>query len=116
MNEAAIKDLLTSVQQGVSSIGEALEKLKHLSFIELDYAKIDVHREIRTGFPEVIFCEGKTSGQVLGIVDKMMERQINILGSRCGQDIYQAVSSKYKQCRYNQTARTFSIENITIKQ
>ena len=66
-----IKDLLTQVQNGEMDIDKAMHQLRRLPFEDLGYAKVDHHRCVRTGVPEVIYCEGKNIPQIQGIVQKM---------------------------------------------
>ncbi|NRV84263.1 NCAIR mutase (PurE)-related protein [Clostridium beijerinckii] len=76
MNKEEIKELLESVKNNKLNVDEALEKLEDLPFKDLGFAKIDNHREIRVGYPEVIYCEGKTVEQVRDIVKFMITKII----------------------------------------
>ena len=71
MNESALRALLESVRVGQTSLDEAVEKLRRLPFEDIGFATVDHHREIRCGFPEVIYCPGKTPEQVVGIFSKL---------------------------------------------
>ena len=82
MNEKELRILLNGLQDGSVTIDKCIEEIKKLPCEELDFAKIDFHRNLRNGFPEVIYCEGKTSEQILKIVEKMYERGVNILATR----------------------------------
>ena len=77
-----IKKLLNRLRAGEISTEEALDKLGDLPFKDLGHSKVDNHRELRTGYPEVIFCQGKTPEQVSGIMEYMASQNINILGTR----------------------------------
>ena len=70
MDEAAIRKLLANVRAKRQTVEKAFQELKHLPFEDLGFAKVDHHRAIRCGFPEVVYCEGKTTEQVLAIVDR----------------------------------------------
>jgi NCAIR mutase (PurE)-related protein len=73
------------------AVEEALGKLEDLPFKDLGFAKIDNHREVRVGYPEVIYCEGKTVDQVKDIVKFMLAKNNNILGTRANEVMYTAV-------------------------
>ena len=82
MNIEAIQNLLSDVKNNVISIDEATEQLRHLPFEDIGFAKIDHHRQIRCGFPEVIFCPGKTTSQIVDIFDKLAAKGNNVIASR----------------------------------
>ncbi len=91
MTEAEIRKILGSVRSGQTSIDEAMEKLKHLPYENLGFARIDHHRSIRQGFPEVIFGRGKTAKQIISIVEKMLARNHNILVTRTDEKVFRQV-------------------------
>ena len=70
MQEAHLRELLTQVSQGKTSINEAFEALRDLPFKDLDIARLDNHRSLRNGFPEVVLCEGKRLDHILTIMEK----------------------------------------------
>lgn len=109
MNRDQIKTLLESVKSGSLGIDKALEHLRSLPYEDLGFAKIDTHRSVRRGFPEVIFCEGKTSDQVAQIVKKMMAHDKVILGMRASKEIYLAVKKITDQIEYNKTAKAIIV-------
>jgi len=74
MNRNELKKLLEEVRQGKTEIDDALAMLQDFSFKDLGYAKIDNQREIRTGYPEIIFCSGKSIEQMKGIIEYMNKR------------------------------------------
>lgn len=114
MNDRELKKLLASIKSGDMTLEDAMQKIKQLTFVDLEFAKIDTHREIRTGFPEVIFCSGKTIPQIKAIAAKMTERKINILASRAGEDVYEALKPDFKNCEYYPEARTLFIKNTEL--
>ncbi|CUU45811.1 nickel pincer cofactor biosynthesis protein LarB [Clostridium beijerinckii] len=109
MNKEEIKELLESVKDNKLNVDEALEKLEDLPFKDLGFAKIDNHREIRVGYPEVIYCEGKTVEQVRDIVKFMLTKNNNILGTRANEEMYNAVKEICKEAKYNKLGRTITI-------
>ncbi len=111
MNKEAVKQLLEYVKEGKTDIEEALAKLSDLPYKELGYAKVDNHRELRNGYPEVIFGLNKTRDQVVGITESMMESQSNILITRVPMDYYKAVRKQFSQAQYHEQARCITIHN-----
>ncbi|MBU3099358.1 MULTISPECIES: nickel pincer cofactor biosynthesis protein LarB [Clostridium] len=109
MNKEEIKVLLESVKDNKINVEEALEKLEDLPFKDLGFAKIDNQREIRVGYPEVIYCEGKTVDQVRDIVKYMLTKDNNILGTRANEEMYNAVKEICIDAEYNKLGRTITI-------
>lgn len=110
MNKEEIKVLLEGVKDNKINVEEALEKLEDLPFKDLGFAKIDNHREIRSGYPEVIYCEGKTVDQVRDIVKFMLTKNNNILGTRANEEMYNAVKEICEEAEYNKLGRTITIK------
>lgn len=110
MNKDELKSLLESVKDNRLNIDEALEKLEDLPFKDLGFAKIDNHRELRVGYPEVIYCEGKTVEQVRDIVKFMLTKNNNILGTRANEEMYNAVKGICEEAEYNKLGRTITIK------
>ncbi|AND83375.1 nickel pincer cofactor biosynthesis protein LarB [Clostridium tyrobutyricum] len=115
MNSENIKKLFEKVKQGSMSVEDAVERLKDLPFKDLGYAKIDNSREMRVGYPEVIYCAGKTVAQVKGIVEAMMDNKDNILGTRATKEQYEAVKKICPKAKYNEQARIITIKNKKIE-
>ena len=88
MTPEEITELLTQVQRGKLSVDGALERLRTLPYEDLGYAKIDHHRSLRQGFPEVVFARGKAPSQVEGIVRHMLRNRHNILVTRGDEALY----------------------------
>jgi NCAIR mutase (PurE)-related protein len=111
MNIDSMRKLLEQIKAGTVEIDCALEQLKDLPYTELDFAKIDNHRELRVGYPEVIYCAGKTVEQVKKIVELMLTKDTNILATRATEEMYLAVKEICDEAEYNQLGKT-----ITVKQ
>ncbi|MBF7082616.1 nickel pincer cofactor biosynthesis protein LarB [Desulfallas sp. Bu1-1] len=109
MNTQHLIELLQDFKSGKKNIPEVLEVLKKLPYEDLDFAKIDHHRVLRNGFPEVIFCQGKTVEQVVRIFGSLAERNCNILATRAGWEVYNAVKQLYPAAGYNELARTITL-------
>jgi NCAIR mutase (PurE)-related protein len=110
MDAEQLKKLLEQVKGGEISIDEAVEKLRHLPFEDLGFARIDHHRQLRRGFAETIYCPGKTAEQVAEIFSKMAEKGSNILATRATEQVYQAVAKKIPDARYEKDARAIVLE------
>ncbi len=113
--KSEIKALLEQVRDGKISSEEAMNKLSDLPFKDLGHTKIDNHRELRTGYPEVIFCEGKTPEQVCNIMEYMSTQKVNILGTRADGNIYQAVQETLPQATYNELGRTITFKQVDVE-
>jgi NCAIR mutase (PurE)-related protein len=109
MDKELLKKLLEDVKSGDLEIDGALEKLKDFPYEDLGFAKIDTHRAVRKGFPEVIFCQGKTVDQVKQIVKRMMESHSVILGMRAGREVYQGVREVTDNVEYHELARAILV-------
>ncbi|MBV5277600.1 MAG: nickel pincer cofactor biosynthesis protein LarB [Campylobacteraceae bacterium] len=110
MHTEELQKLLEGIQNNTIEIAHAMEQIKSLPFEDLGFAKIDHHRSIRTGYPEVIYGEGKTPEQITQIVARMLEKGSNILVTRADLKVYEAVKSIYKEARYNAMGRTITIQ------
>lgn len=109
MNNNDMRKLLQSVKDGEKSVDEGLEVLKDLPFTDLGYAMIDNHRELRVGYPEVIYCAGKSVEQVVGIIKFMLTKDSNILATRATEEMYEAVRELCSEAEYNKDARTIVV-------
>jgi pyridinium-3,5-biscarboxylic acid mononucleotide synthase len=115
MNERDIEKILEQVRRGETTIEHALDRLRHLPFEDLGFVKIDHHRALRQGFPEVIFARGKTPMQVAGIVRGMLRAKSshNILITRADAKIFAAVkraAGKAKNLQFHELSGAITIE------
>ena len=110
MNPEYIKKILEALKEGKKDIDTAMNDLKNLPYSDLGYARVDHHRELRRGYPEVIFCAGKTPGQVKGIVANMLPHGNNILGTRADKSTFEAVKEICDLAKYNEAGKTITIE------
>ena len=109
MSKERIRELLEDYRKGIVSQDEILSFLEHLPFEDLRFAKIDHHRELRWGFPEVLFCQGKTSAQVRAIALKILERGSNLLATRMSRKMYGELREDFPGAQYNETGLTLSL-------
>lgn len=106
MQEKELRKLLEKIQQGSISIEEGIQELKELPFKDLGFAKVDLHRELRQGHPEVVFCQGKTPDQIKEIVKVLAEKgSKNILATRANREAYEAIKSIFPDAQYHSLAR-----------
>ena len=110
MNQEKLRALLEKVQNGTLPTEAALSQLRDLPFEDLDFAKVDHHRGLRQGFPEVIFSEGKTPAQVTAIAGAMHARGATVLASRASVTIFEAVQKAIPAASYHETARLIHIK------
>lgn len=110
MNKKEIEQLLNNVKSGDTSVEDALELLKHLPYTDLGFARIDHHREMRTGYPEIIYCAGKTVEQVREIFRVMSQRENNVVGTRATVEMYEAVKSIANDAVFYPVARIISYQ------
>ncbi|MBN2485181.1 MAG: nickel pincer cofactor biosynthesis protein LarB [Bacteroidales bacterium] len=109
INEQELKKLLHEVSLGNLGVDDALKNLKDFEYKDLGFAKIDNHRTIRTGYPEVIFCQGKTPEQVAGIVKYMDSQEQNILATRASAEHYEKVKQLCPSAEYFEMARAIVV-------
>ena len=114
MNEDALKKLLENVKDGKVEIESAYDQLKSLPYEDLGFAKIDHHREIRTGYPEVIYCLGKTVKQIQNIVLKLSERNNNIMATRASLEVFNGIKQVISDCEYFEEARIVVVRKREI--
>jgi len=110
MDRSQIEALLRNVQANQTSVPDALERLKDLPFEDLGFAKLDHHRALRTGMPEVIFASGKTPDQVARIFSHMAKAGGNVLATRASRECFEAVSTSCPQATYHEMARAITLE------
>jgi NCAIR mutase (PurE)-related protein len=114
MTENQILTLLKQVKDGELELDQAVGQLKQLPFADLGYAHVDHHREIRTGYPEVIFCPGKSNDQIRGIVAHLLTKGTNIMASRAEESVFEAIKDLHPQMEYFPEARTIFIQQHEI--
>jgi pyridinium-3,5-biscarboxylic acid mononucleotide synthase len=114
MNTESLKNLLDNVKNGEVSVENALTELKKLPFEDLGFAKVDHHRNIRNGYPEVIYCQGKTTEQIKAIVLRLMEKENNIMATRAGREVYEGIREITDDAVYYDVARIVVIKRREI--
>jgi hypothetical protein len=107
--------ILEEVKSGKKSVQDGLEALKYFPYTDLGFARIDHHREVRTGYPEIVYCAGKTVDQVKEIFRVMAERENNVFGTRAEKNMFEAVKSIIPETIYYKEARILSIKKKEIE-
>jgi hypothetical protein len=115
LNVERLKTLLQQLAEGKTSVESVLEALKGLPYEDLGFVKIDHHRELRRGFPEVVLCEGKTSAQVAEIVKRMVAAGNNVLATRASAETYEAVKAREPRAEYHADARVITVVINPVK-
>lgn len=118
MDINTVASILDGYRDGQLSKGAALDKLKQLPYEDLEYVKIDHHRMLRQGFPEVVFAQGKTPAQVAAIVERLAECNHNVLASRATPEMYAAVRARVPAAEYAEVARMILVrqEEVAVDQ
>jgi len=115
MEKDDLKKLLEDVKDDKVSIDDALFELKKLPFEDLGFAKIDNHRALRVGYPEVIYCEGKSIDHIKKIVEKMDQGDSNILATRASCEVYAAIKEVCEDAVYYELPRIVLIKKRELK-
>ena len=105
MDGERIKRLLDDVQHGRLEIDEAMRKLRAFPYEDLGFAKIDTHRDLRTGFPEVVFCEGKTPEQLAAVAGAIAARGGLLMATRADAAAFDAIREAVPDAAYHEKAR-----------
>ena len=110
LNSESIRRLLEQVRKGKLSPDDAVEKLRHLPFEDLGFAKVDHHRHLRVGMPEVIFSPGKTPHQVAEIFKRLAQHAPNVLATRASREQFLAVKKNVRGAKFDPTARAILLQ------
>src|SRR5438094_4006138 len=109
MDEAQLRTLMEQVREGSLDIDAALKRLRHMPFEDLGFAKVDHHRALRQGMPEVIFGTGKTPEQVADIAGRLIENASNVLVTRADPATAECVKARIPGAEYFPTSRAIRV-------
>ena len=109
MNQAKLARLLADVRTGKRSIDVALKQLKSLATDDIHFARVDGHRSLRKGFPEVIYCEGKLPAHVVKIAQAILRHNENLLATRSSRETFRALKRAFPKAKYHEAARAVTI-------
>lgn len=115
MNAESIRKLFEKVRAGKISPDEAVNELRHLPFEDLGFAKIDHHRALRVGIPEIILAQGKTATQVAAIFKKLSVHGSNVLATRASEEQFRAVKKLVPRAKFEKTARAIVLRRDSRK-
>jgi len=113
MESRWLRDLLENLEAGNLSVDEALKQLRGFPYEDLDYARLDSHRTLRKGFPEVIFCPGKTAEQIVTIAERIRAREDRVMAARASAEVAEALQRAFPDAVYHTAARMVVIGGAT---
>ena len=105
MDKSKLEKLLQEVRSGDISVDRALQQLESLPFEDLDFARLDLHRDLRQGTPEVVFCQNKTPDQIIHIMKKLAEYHDHVLGTRLSPEAAASVQAGLEGVVYDPVSR-----------
>lgn len=109
MDRSQLKSLLEQVRSGETEIDSALDRLKHMPFEDLGFAKVDHHRALRHGMPEVVFGKGKTPDQIVAIAERLLDCAPNVLITRAEAAATEAVRARFADAEYFPLSRSIRV-------
>lgn len=109
MDKDSLKKLLDNLCKGKIDLDKALEQLKKLPYENLGFARIDHHRNLRKGFSEVIYCEGKSISQIASIAKKILSSGVTLLATRGNKEIFKKIKKINSRAQYNELAGTIVV-------
>ena len=112
MNTTELKKILERVRAGTASPEEALRRLKVLPYEDLGFAKVDHHRQLRRGFPEVIFGEGKSVRQIIAIMGKVASKRQPVLVTRVPPSTFRKIRRRFRRARHHAEAQAITLEAV----
>lgn len=105
MQKERLRELLEKIEQGTMTVDQALDSMGDMNYQDLGFARVDTHRSVRLGFPEVIFCQGKTVEQVVAIARAMSDRNDSVMATRATEEMYRAMEDDGLDVTWYQDAR-----------
>lgn len=116
MYEQKIRKVMLGIAGKRLDVDKAIKKLKFMPFEDLGFAKLDHHRALRKGFPEVVFCQNKSAEQVVAIVKKLASNNADVLATKATEEMFNEVKKHIKEAKYNKLSKTIVIsKNKTAK-
>jgi NCAIR mutase (PurE)-related protein len=114
MDSERIRKLLEQVRGGELSVEDAFSQLKDLPYEDMGFARLDTHRAMRKGYPEVIFCPGKTIDQIVKIFERMARHDGRVMAARAPVEAAEAIRKKFPQAVYHESARIVTLGSPAI--
>ena len=104
------RDILEQVKTGAMTVEEAEGYFRRVPFEEMGFAKLDMHRKLRSGFAEVVFCSGKADEHLLAIYERLYEADGEVFGTRASQAQYERIRERFPQVVYDPNSHILKIE------
>ena len=114
MNQDKLQKILESVSKGQASVQAAAQELSQYHTEDINFANIDHHRSLRKGFPEVIFGEGKTAEQIIGIMERMITQESIVIATRINQEKSAQITARFSSAVYHDDARMIVLEKSAL--
>src|SRR3954466_14527729 len=109
MQAELLRELLKEVRNGDRTVESAVERLRNLPYEDLGFARLDHHRALRKGFPEVVFCEGKRVEHVVEIMQRLAHKHSAVLAPRATPEVFDAVARELPHAKYFESARIIQL-------
>ena len=116
MDQIKLEELLSSVKEGEVSVEDALKRLESLPFEDLGFARLDLHRDLRQGLPEVVFCQNKTPEQIITIMKKLWEHHDHVLGTRLAPDAAEIILKGLPEAKYDPMSKLLQLSRGALLQ
>src|SRR2546421_12287613 len=100
MQAELLRELLTEVRSGARTVESAVERLRLLPYEDIGFARLDHHRALRKGFPEVVFCEGKRVEHIVEIMQRLEQKHSPILATRASRENFNAGAARLPNAKY----------------
>jgi NCAIR mutase (PurE)-related protein len=109
MDIEKLRQLLEAIQQGQTTVEEALERLRQLPYEDLGFARLDLHRALRNAIPEVVFCQGKTVEHATSILERLWQHHDRVMGTRVSPEMAEAILKKIPEAHYEPLSRLVTL-------
>jgi NCAIR mutase (PurE)-related protein len=114
MDVDKIRQLLIDVEQGKLNSDDAFSRLRSLPYEDLEFARLDLHRTLRKGLPEVVFCQNKTPEQVIAILQRLAAHHARVMGTRATPELARRVLEAIPAAQYNEVSRLITISQTAL--
>ena len=109
MDIEKLRQLLEAIQQGQTTVDEAMQRLRQLPYEDLGYARLDLHRALRNAMPEVVFCQGKTIPQATTILQRLWQHHDRVMGTRVSPEMAEAILDSIPEAHYDPLSRLVTL-------
>jgi len=116
MDQIKLEELLSYVKEGEVTVEDALKRLESLPFEDLGFARLDLHRDLRQGLPEVVFCQNKTPEQIITIMKKLWEHHDHVLGTRLSPDAAEIILKRLPEAKYDPISKLLQLSRGALPQ